>query len=191
MNQIAPDASTLARVSIQASQLASADECERDGPYTLPLSLSPNLRATLTTLGMREDAFSAWETFHVSPPHAMLYLFGSMATMLGAMFYIHVFGIPFKRYYFTIPCITGTTLGSCYFVSIWRTGLLAARNRLYVYSLPVSWTCSFSYFAVCFLGPLADVPFGSWTHFIAGAAVCFFSGNLANKSGVLLSGVPD
>ena len=69
MNQIAPSNEGREPV-IEASSLRSSDEPEHEGPATLPLS--PKLRATLTALGMTEEAFSSWETFHVSPAHAML-----------------------------------------------------------------------------------------------------------------------
>ena len=184
MNQIAPAPSKEGRVTIiEASQHLRADDCadepKNDGPGTLPLS--PQVRATLTALGMREEAFSTWETFQVSPAHAMLYFFGSMITLLcglcyllSAICYLQVFGVPFTRYSFTVPHIITITFTFCYLVSIWRMGPVAARSKLYIYSLLVSWTCSSANFAVCFLRPLGNIPFESLTHFVVVVGVIIF-----------------
>ena len=164
MNQIAPEPITEARVTfIQDSHVATTDECELDGPYTItPLHpyifpISPKLRATLTALGMREEALSAWETFHASPVRAILYCFGSMFTLLCCLCYLQAFGIPFTRYYLTIPQLITFTFIFIYFVSIWRMGPLAARSKPYMYSLPVSWICSFALFAGYFLLSLIHI----------------------------------
>ena len=136
---------------------------------------------------MREEAFSSWETFHVSPAHAMLYLLGSMTTALCSVCYLQFFGVPFTRFYLSIPHTIVITIMFMYFASLWRMGPVAARSRLYIYSLLVSWPCWYAATAVCFLGPIADMPFGSLTHCIFIVGVTLLSGNLANKSGMLLS----
>lgn len=66
----------------------------------------------------------------------MLYFFGAIITLLCALCYVQVFGVPFTRYYFTIPSMITITLIFCYYVSIWRMGPLAARSKPYIYSLP-------------------------------------------------------
>ena len=140
MNQVSPTSSNEAQVTVIEAPLCYHDELEQDGPRILPIS--PDLRATLTALGMHEDAFSSWETFHVSPGRAMLYYFGSMITVLASLSYLQVFGVPLTRYSFTIPSMITITLMFIYSVSIWRMGPLAARSRPFIYSLPVAWICT-------------------------------------------------
>ena len=63
-------------------------------------------------------------------------LFGAIITLLCALCYVQVFGVPFTRYYFTIPSMITITLIFCYHVSIWRMGPLAARSKPYILFTP-------------------------------------------------------
>ena len=184
MNQIVPS-NEAGETVIEASPHCSANEPYQDSPYTLPIS--PNLRATLTALGMSEEAFASWETFHVSPAHAMLYFFGSMITGLGSLCYLQVFGVPFTRYHFTIPSMLTIVMGFCHLESIWRMGPQVARSKLFISSLLVPWTCTTANILVSYLGPIANMPFGSLPHFLVVVGVFLYFINLSNKSGVLLS----
>ena len=110
-----------------------------------------------------------------------------MITLVGSLCYLQVFGVPFTRYSFTIPSMITISALSSYLVAIWRMGPLVARSKLYIYSLPIPWTCSPANLAVCCLGPMENMPFGSFTHFLVVVGVMVFSGSLASKSGVLPS----
>ena len=174
----------------EASAQRSSDENEQD-PYCGvgkgTLSISPRLRSFLLCLGMRDEALAGWQSFHVSPAHAMGYFFPSIITLLCGLCYLQFAGVPFTHYYFTIPSIVTIALTFSYLISIWRVGPLAARSKPYLLSLPLSWAGWSATFLVGFLGPTQDIPFGSLMHFLVVVGVCLFSGILANKSGVLPS----
>jgi hypothetical protein len=103
--------------------------------------ISPELRAALKCLGMTDGALMGWHTFHVSPVRAMLYFFISACTLLGALAYLH-YGTPRNFLYIRIPCIGSITFLIVYIGAIWRYGPAAAKNRVYIMTLPLSWTCS-------------------------------------------------
>jgi hypothetical protein len=102
-------------------------------------SLSPGLRAGLRSIGMTNEAFGGWETFHTCPVRAMLYFFIPITILLAALCYLQFAGVPLKRLYFTIPCLSTIGFVASYILAVWRYGPAAARSRLYIATLPFSW----------------------------------------------------
>jgi hypothetical protein len=101
-------------------------------------SLSPGRRAVLRSLGMTNEAFAGWETFHTCPVRAMLYFFIPITILLAALCYLQS-GVPLNRLYFTIPCLCTIAFVAGYILAVWRYGPAAARSRLYIATLPLSW----------------------------------------------------
>jgi hypothetical protein len=102
-------------------------------------SLSPSLTAALRSVGMTNEAFAGWETFHTCPDRAMLYFFIPITILLSTLCYLQFAGVPLNRLYFTIPCLSTVGLVACYILAVWRYGPAAARSRLYIATLPFSW----------------------------------------------------
>jgi hypothetical protein len=106
----------------------------------VPRLISADLRALLTCLGMSDGALVSWHSFHVSPVRAMLHFFISSLILLAALSYLQ-YGTPLIYVYISIPCICTITFISAYTVAIWRHGPAAAKHRVYIMTLPVSWMC--------------------------------------------------
>lgn len=193
LNKIAPLPSNGNQVTINTAEaltLCSEFEPEQEGIANDSSSLSPRLRATFKALGMREEAFADWATFHVSTAYAMGFFFISTTTLIGGLSYFQLNGIPFTRYYMSIPCAITISITSGYLAAIWRYGPFVAASWPYMITLPIVWTTWSVTFSLGFLGPLENIPFGSFIHFLLVVGLCLFTGNLANKSGMLFMDHP-
>jgi hypothetical protein len=102
--------------------------------------ISPELRACLKCLGTTDGALESWHTIHVSPVRAMLHFFISASILIASLAHLQ-YGTPLNFLYISVPNICGMIFLIGYFGAIWRYGPAAAKSRVYIMTLPVSWTC--------------------------------------------------
>jgi hypothetical protein len=143
-NKIAPASNKDEQAAISKREALSSSSADvQDTDVTKASnSLSPELRATLQSLGMTDGAFVSWEAMHMSPVRAMLYFFISLSVMFATNAYIVFAGVPLDRLYFTIPsfCVLGCIFGHMW--AFWRYGPAVAKARLHLMTLAVVWICS-------------------------------------------------
>jgi hypothetical protein len=142
-NKVAPAPSQHQIVTISHEQPSLRQTVEDQEINTaVPVSnlISPELRAALKCLGMTDGALASWHTFHVSPVCAMLHFFISGSLLTAAFAYLQS-GTPLNFLYITVPNICSMLFLMGYLSVIWRYGPAAAKSRLYIMTLPVSWTC--------------------------------------------------
>jgi hypothetical protein len=139
--KVAPAPSKEEHVTISQRQklLWHTVEDQQINPVTpIPNSISPEMRASLKCLGMTDGALLSWHTFHVSPIRAMLYFFISVSMMIASLAYLQ-YGAPLNFLYIRVPCICAIVVLTGYGGAIWRYGPAAAKSRVYIMTLPVSW----------------------------------------------------
>jgi hypothetical protein len=142
-NQVAPAPIQDQIVTIsheQPSLLHTAEDQEINTGIPVYNLISPELRAALKCLGMTDGAIASWHTLHVSPVCAMLHFFISGSLMIASFAYLQS-GTPLNFLYITVPTICSIIILTGYLAVIWRHGPAAAKSRLYIMTLPVSWTC--------------------------------------------------
>jgi hypothetical protein len=142
-NKVAPAPSQDQHVSINCGHtlLRHSDEDQQSTPG-IPVSnlISPELGDSLKHLGMTDGALQSWHTIHVSPVRAMLHFFISASFMIASLAHLQ-YGTPLNFLYISVPNICAMIFLVGYFGAIWRYGPAAAKSRVYIMTLPVSWTC--------------------------------------------------
>jgi hypothetical protein len=124
----------------QPSLRHTVDDQELNPGVLVSNLISPELRVALKYLGMTDGALASWHTFHVSPVCAMLHFFISGSITIASFAYLQS-GTPLNFLYITVPTICSITILTGYLAVIWRHGPAAAKSRLYIMTIPVSWTC--------------------------------------------------
>jgi hypothetical protein len=138
--KVAPAPSKDQHVSISHGQalLGHTDEDQEISPVSS--LISPELRAALKCLGITDGALVSWHTFHVSSVRAMLHFFISALVTAASFAYLQ-YGTRLNYLYITVPNFGALIFLIGYIGAIWRYGPAAAKSRVFIMTLPVSWTC--------------------------------------------------